>query len=99
LLRQKYETLDAQTNVRLNAYAASDRAMLTQDIARQRPDVILVERAATFMRWWHGPEGSRAPFDWANWANSDPMLAQQLEHYREYKTVDDVLILRREDNP
>ena len=36
---------------------------------------------------------------WANWANSDPMLAQQLEHYREYKTVDDVLILRREDGP
>jgi hypothetical protein len=99
LLRQKYETLDAQTNARLNAYAARDRAMLTQDIARQRPDVILVERAATFMRWWHGPEGSRASFDWANWANSDPVLAQQLEHYREYKTVDDVLILRREDGP
>jgi hypothetical protein len=98
LLRQKYEALDAQTNARLNAYAARDRAMLTQDIARQRPDVILVERAATFMQWWHGPEGSRG-FDWAKWANSDPMLAQQLEHYREYKTVDDVLILRREDGP
>jgi hypothetical protein len=98
LLRQRYEALDAQTNERLNSYAARDRAMLTQDIARQRPDVILVERAATFMQWWHGPEGSTA-FDWANWANSDPMLAQQLEHYREYKTVDDVLILRREDGP
>ena len=85
LLRQKYETLDAQTNARLNAYAARDRAMLMEDIARQRPDVILVERSKSF--------------DWMTWANSDPMLAQQLEHYREYGTVDDVLILRRGDGP
>ena len=85
LLRQKYETLDAQTNARLNAYAARDRAMLMEDIARQRPDVILVERSKSF--------------DWMTWANSDPMLAQQLEHYREYGTVDDVLILRRGDSP
>ncbi len=85
LLRQKYETLDAQTNARLNAYAARDRAMLMEDIARQRPDVIFVERSKSF--------------DWMTWANSDPMLAQQLEHYREYGTVDDVLILRRRDSP
>jgi len=84
LLRQRYETLDAQTIARLNAYAARDRAMLAEDIARQRPDVILVERSKSC--------------DCKAWANSDPMLAHQLEHYRDYETVDDVLILRRGDS-
>jgi hypothetical protein len=85
LLREKYETLDAQTTARLDAYAARDRARLAEDIARQQPDVILV--------------GLPKSFSWLTWANSDPMLAKQLEHYREYRTVEDVLILRREDSP
>ena len=59
----------------------ADRAMPTQNNARQRPEMILVWRSKSF--------------DWMAWANSDPVLAQQLEHYREYGTVDDVLILRR----
>jgi len=87
LLREKYETLNAQTTARLDAYAARDRAMLAEDIARQKPDVILV--------------GLRIndTFNWLTWAKSYPTLALQLEHYREYRTVEDVLILRREDSP
>jgi len=86
LLREKYETLDAQTTARLDAYAARDRAMLAEDIARQQPDVILV--------------GLRIndTFNWLTWAKSYPILSQQLQHYREYETVDDVLILRRGDS-
>ena len=86
LLREKYETLDAQTTARLDAYAARDRAMLAEDIARQQPDVILV--------------GLRIndTFNWLTWAKSYPILRQQLQHYREYETVDDVLILRRRDS-
>ena len=58
-----------------------DRVMLTEDIARHKPDVILVQ----FMK----------DIDWLGWARSDPALAGLLQSYRPYKTVGDVLILRR----
>jgi hypothetical protein len=80
--RRMNETLDPQTNARLEAYAARDRAMLTQDIARQRPDVILVNRELE-------------SFDWLAWANSYPALAAQLKLYRPDRTIGGVLILRR----
>jgi hypothetical protein len=35
--------------------------------------------------------------DWLAWARSDPALAEQLQSYRPYKTIGDVLILRRAD--
>ncbi len=83
MLRRKHEALDPQTDARLDAYAARDRAMLTQDIARNRPDVILVDRVL---------QG----FDWLAWANSYPALAAQLKRYRQDRTIDGILILRRE---
>lgn len=83
ILRRKNGTLDPQTNARLEAYAARDRAMLTQDIARHRPDVILVDQAL---------QG----FDWLAWANSYRALAAQLKPYRQDRTIDGILILRRE---
>jgi hypothetical protein len=79
--RLVYETLDPQTDARLKAFAKSDRLMLTEDIARHRPDVILVQLMKDT--------------DWLAWARSDPMLAELLQSYRPYKTVGDVLILRR----
>jgi hypothetical protein len=82
ILRRKHETLDPQTDARLEAYAARDRAMLTQDIARNRPDVILVDRVL---------QGK----DWLAWANSYPALAAQLKPYRQDRTIDGILILRR----
>jgi hypothetical protein len=79
--RRSTETLDPQTDVRLKAYEESDRSMLTEDIASHRPDVILVQ----IMK----------DIDWLAWARSDPALAEQLQSYRAYKTIGDVLILRR----
>jgi hypothetical protein len=80
-LRRLNETLDPQTDARLEAYAARDRAMLAEDIARNRPDVILVDLMS----------------DWLAWARSDPALAEQMRSYRDYQKVGDVLILRRAD--
>ena len=82
-LRRLNETLDPQTDARLEAYAARDRAMLTEDIARHQPDVILVDLMKAF--------------DWLAWARSDPALAEQMRSYRDYQKVGDVLILRRAD--
>jgi hypothetical protein len=83
--RRFSETLDPQTNARLKAYAKSDRVMLTEDIERNRPDVILVQVVKDI--------------DWLGWARSDPALAHLLQAYRAYKTIGDVLILRRADGP
>jgi hypothetical protein len=83
MLRRKHESLDAQTDARLEAYAARDRAMLTQDIASRQPDVILVDQEL---------QG----FDWLAWANSYPALAAQLKAYRPDQTVGGILILRRD---
>jgi len=73
--------LDATTRDALNAAAALDRKILTEDIASQRPDLILVHRTRAF--------------DWMAWARSDPALAEQIEAYRTHQTVGDVIILRR----
>jgi hypothetical protein len=80
LLRRRFETLDAKTAARLDAYEAFDRVILVEDIARSRPDVILVEKGY---------------FDWDAWARSDPRLREQLEAYRVVDTLDPVVILQR----
>jgi hypothetical protein len=84
LLRRQFEPLDAATAARLTAYEARDRAMLTADIARARPDIILLERVA---------------FDWGAWARSDPALAEQLKHYRDAGTLYGITILARDAAP
>ena len=80
-VRRATETLDKQTDAKLKAYAKVDRVMLTEDIARHKPDMILVQLMEDM--------------DWLAWARSDPALAALLQSYRPYKTVGDVLILRR----
>jgi hypothetical protein len=84
LLRRQFETLDPATAARLTAYEARDRAMLTADIARARPDIILLEGVA---------------FDWGAWARSDPALAEQLKHYREAGALYGITILARHATP
>lgn len=74
--------LDPATRVQLKRYADWDRAALTADIARNRPDIILVEV---------GPD----TLDWLTWAQADPALAVELSAYRPVQTIGDVLILRR----
>jgi hypothetical protein len=83
-LRRMSETLDPAVDARLEADAARDRAMLTEDIALNRPDVILVQLTNRF--------------DWLAWARSDPALAAQMALYHPYMTLDNVLVLRRADS-
>jgi hypothetical protein len=80
LLRRRSETLDAATAARLDAYEALDRAWLREDIAKSRPDIILVEKVS---------------FDWEAWARSDPALREQLDAYREVDTMRGIMILQR----
>jgi hypothetical protein len=54
--------------------------MLTQDIARHQPDVILVDQVL---------QG----FDWLAWANLYPALAAQLKPYRRDRKIGGILIL------
>lgn len=71
---------DAATAAHLSAYAERDRALLVEDIARGKPDIILVDRIR---------------FDWLRWAMADAALARQLGDYTELATIDKVLVLRR----
>jgi hypothetical protein len=81
LLRRQNEKLDPATDARLETYVQRDRAWLAEDIARNRPDVIVVQPMTRF--------------DWLSWARSDPALAAALAAYRPYATVDGVRILAR----
>jgi hypothetical protein len=77
--RRQHETLDPQTDARLAAYLARDRVMFAEDVARNRPDVILVD----------GEQEAK----WLAWASAYPPLAAQLKHYHEYRSVDGIDIL------
>jgi hypothetical protein len=81
MLRRLNEHLDPATDARLDAYMRQDRAWLAEDIARNRPDVILVQPLSRL--------------DWLAWARSDPALAAEMAAYRPYATVDGVQILSR----
>jgi hypothetical protein len=87
LIRKKHEKLDPDVEARLTALADRDRVMLAQDIERNRPDIILVERA------------NFAGFDWKAWAEADPAINRQLKSYREVETIGPITILSRETNP
>jgi hypothetical protein len=73
--------LDPAWASRLETYTERDRTMLIEDIAKERPDVILVERA---------PDT-----DWLAWALADPTLAAELANYRLDSTIGTVGILIR----
>jgi hypothetical protein len=66
---------------RLDAYADRDLTMLSEDIGRNRPDVILAER--------------EPGYDWLAWARSDSLLARDLEAYRLDRRIGDIVVLRR----
>ncbi len=79
--RRKSGALDAQTAARLDAYAARDKEMFAADLARRRPDVIVVE--------------TRTGNPWTAWIASYPPLAAEMAHYRPYRSVENFDILRR----
>jgi 4-amino-4-deoxy-L-arabinose transferase-like glycosyltransferase len=75
------EKLDPEQKAALRRLAARDRDMLVEDIRRNRPDIILVEKGV---------------FDWEAWARADPLVAAELAHYREAGRVAAFLILQRQ---
>lgn len=77
--------LDAAAAARLKTYAEHDRSALIEDIAKHRPDIILVQRDSDF--------------DWLAWAQADTDLAGELKDYRPAEVVGPVLILRRQAPP
>ena len=79
---------DAQ-RTRLDGLMALDRRLLTADIRRSRPDVILVEK--------EGLDIGRESFDWIAWARVDPALAAALADYEPVKTIQGVVIWARKD--
>jgi len=77
------EKLDPDQKAALKRFAARDRDMLVEDIRRNRPDIILVEKGV---------------FDWEAWARADPLVAAELAHYREAGRVAAILILQRDES-
>jgi hypothetical protein len=77
---EKMEGVDAATAAILDRYIARDRAALTEDIARNKPDIILVDRIH---------------HDWLKWAQADAALARELTGYHELLSAHGILVLRR----
>lgn len=76
------EDLDGDTLAKLKAYAARDRRTFTEDLARGRPDIILVDH--------------RQQVPWADWIRSYPPLAEQMKAYRKVRAFGEIDILCRE---
>jgi len=74
--------LSPAKRARLDALMAMDRRLLTADIIRGRPDIVLVDVQG---------------FDWGAWAKSDPALAAALDAYEPVKSVDGIAIWARKD--
>ena len=81
--RHVNETLDAETKTTLRAYAKRDRDMLAEDIRRQKPDIIVIEREI---------------FEWDEWARSEPVIAEELKAYRVAEVIGYFTILQRAQN-
>ncbi len=72
--------LDPGTRARLERHVVRDRAWLAEDIRRNRPDIIIVEKGK---------------FDWEAWARADPVIAAELARYREAGGTPGFLLLQR----
>ena len=80
--RRMTEDLDPETLAKLTAYAARDRQTFTEDLARGRPDILLVDH--------------RQQVPWADWIRTYPPLADQMKAYRKVQTLGEIDILCRE---
>jgi hypothetical protein len=79
LTREK-NTVDAQTDAKLNAYLAQERAWLIEDFKRMPPDVVLVDNLRD---------------GWGAWARADQEVAQLLKAYTLVQSIEGIDILRR----
>jgi hypothetical protein len=77
--------IDPATDAKLSTYAARERDGFAEDVLREKPDIILLDRISRF--------------DWLAWAKADPRLAAALKRYREGQSAGGITILSRENAP
>src|ERR1700730_4499296 len=78
-LTRENNTIDAQTDARLNAYLAQEGAWLIEDFKRMPPDVVLVDNLRD---------------GWGAWARADQEVAQLLKTYTLVQSIEGIDILR-----
>jgi hypothetical protein len=78
-LTRENNTIDAQTDAKLNAYLAQERAWLIEDFKRMPPDVVLVDNLRD---------------GWGAWARADQEVAQLLKTYTLVQSIEGIDILR-----
>ena len=79
-LTRENNVIDPQTDAKLNAALALERAWLIEDFKKLPPDVILVDNLRN---------------GWGAWARADPELSQLLRPYTLVQSVEGIDILRR----
>lgn len=72
--------LSAEKRARLEAHLAAERQALLEDVTQRRANVLLVEAG---------------PGEWLGWARLNPALAEELDKFEAFGSVDDVLVMRR----
>jgi hypothetical protein len=80
--RRREQPIDRETDARLDAYVARERAMLIDDIKRTPPDVVVVDNLLD---------------DWGDWLRADAELSELLKDFRRVETVQNIDILARGD--
>ena len=79
-LTRENNVIDPQTDAKLNAALALERAWLIEDFKKLPPDVVLVDNLRN---------------GWGAWARADPELSQLLRPYTLVQSVEGIDILRR----
>jgi hypothetical protein len=79
-LTRENNVIDPQTDAKLNAALALERAWLIEDFKKRPPDVVLVDNLRN---------------GWGAWARADPELSQLLRPYTPVQSIEGIDILRR----
>jgi hypothetical protein len=79
-LTRENNTIDPQTDAKLNAHLAQERAWLIEDFKRLPPDIVLVDNLRD---------------GWGDWARADAELTQLLGPYTLLQSIEGIDILRR----
>jgi hypothetical protein len=79
-LTRENNVIDPQTDAKLNAALALERAWLIEDFKKLSPDVVLVDNLRN---------------GWGAWARADPELSQLLRPYTLVQSIEGIDILRR----
>jgi hypothetical protein len=79
-LTREHRAVDPQTDARLNAYLAQERAWLIEDFKKLPPDIVLIDNLRD---------------GWGEWARADSELTKLLKPYMLVRSIEGIDILRR----